>query len=69
MKTENSGMTLYIEEYFQKKQLAKLGYTFNGDELDLDKVQAFTIISQEIQRFEEDESRKLKNKGARRGKH
>jgi len=62
----HNGMILYVEEYFNKKMLAKLGYRFSVDELTVADVEAFQIIQEAINKNEADSMKKAK--GRRHGR-
>jgi DNA-binding transcriptional regulator of glucitol operon len=41
-----------VDDYFNKKTLAKLGYVFNGDNLTDFEVQAYEVIAAEVAKLE-----------------
>jgi hypothetical protein len=61
-------MIVYVEEYFNKKILRKLGYSFDPNELSSGDVEAFNIIESVISKYESDQMKKLKTKGRRNGR-
>lgn len=61
-------MMVYVEEYFNRKMLAKLGYQFDPEELTTADVEAFTIIKSVISKHEADQMKKIKAKGRRHGR-
>ena len=54
-----------IADYFTRLNLGKLGYTFNGDDLENWEVTAYNVIEAEINKFQEQQ---MKRKGKSRGK-
>lgn len=56
-------MIVYVEEYFNRKMLAEIGYNFNPDDLSTADVEAFTIIKSAISKHEANEMKKMKAKG------
>ena len=50
-------------KYGTQKMLAKLGYTFEGSDLQPEEVQAFTLISNEIAKWRESEMKRKSRKG------
>ena len=61
MKGHNK-MIIYVEEYFNRKMLAKLGYNFSPDELSVADVEAFQIIQEAINKHESDSMKKAKGR-------
>ena len=61
-------MMVYVEEYFNKKTLCKLGYSFDPSELSSSDVDAFNIIESVIKKHEADQMRKVKTRGKRNGR-
>lgn len=61
-------MMMYVEEYFTKKTLKKLGYSFDPSELTTADVDAFNIIESVINKHEADQMKKVKSKGRRHGR-
>ena len=61
-------MIIYVEEYFNKKMLSKLGYFFDPSDLTQSDVDAFNIIDAVIKKHESDEIKKIKAKGRRNGR-
>lgn len=47
-----------VEQYFQMKNLSKLGYSFNGLELETFEADCFTIIEQQLLKLESMEMKK-----------
>lgn len=45
-------MAPVLDEYFQKKCLAEIGYSFNSDELTVFEAESFTIISSTLSELE-----------------
>lgn len=67
MKGSNK-MMIYVEEYFTKKTLAKLGYRFDPSELSSADVDAFNIIESVISKHRADQMKKAKTRGRRHGR-
>lgn len=65
MKGANKMMP-FVEEYFNKKMLYKLGYNFDPNELTIADVEAFNIIQSVINKNETDQIKKAK--GRRHGR-
>lgn len=61
-------MMIYVEEYFTKKALSKLGYSFDPSELTTSDADAFNIIESVIKKHEADQIKKVKSKGRRHGR-
>jgi hypothetical protein len=61
-------MMVYVEEYFTRKTLAKLGFNFDPNELTSADVDAFNIIESVISKHDSDKMKKLKTKGRRHGR-
>lgn len=59
-------MMPFVEEYFNKKMLCKLGYKFDPDDLSTADVEAFSIIQSVINKNESDQLKK--SKGRRHGR-
>lgn len=51
-----------VAEYVSRQSLAKIGYRFNGEELDEFTARVFTIISGEIAKIEDEEHKKASRK-------
>ena len=66
MKGSNK-MIYYVEEYFTRKMLAKLGYSFSTEELSSADVDAFNIIETVISKHQSDQNKKV-NRGRRHGR-
>ena len=47
-----------VHEYFDKKMLADLGHTFEGDNLTVFEVDCYKIISSQVSSLEERENKK-----------
>lgn len=67
MKGSNKMMT-YVEEFFNKKTLSKIGYSFDPETLTTADVDAFNIIESVISKHEADEMKKMKSKGRKHGR-
>lgn len=67
MKGSNK-MAPYVDDYFNKRMLSKLGYRFSGEDLGTDEVEAFNIISSVLNKHEESEMKKNRTKGRRHGR-
>jgi len=57
MKGHNK-MSIYVEDYFNKKMLCKLGYRFSSEDLESADVEAYSIISSVIHKYQDDEMKK-----------
>ena len=55
-------MMVYVEEYFTRKMLAKLGYRFDPNDLTNADVDAFNVISSVIAKNEKDQIKKMRGK-------
>lgn len=49
-------------EYFTRKEMANLGFTSSFDELEWDKAQDFMLISAEIAKINNEDSKRKKKK-------
>jgi len=61
MKGTNKMMP-FVEEYFNKKMLRKLGYKFDPNELTTADVEAFNIIQSVLNKHESDSLKKAKGR-------
>jgi len=61
-------MIIYVEEYFHKLTLSKLGYRFDPDDLTIADVEAFHIIDSTIKKHENDQMKRMKAKRKRNGR-
>lgn len=61
-------MMVYVEEYFNRFMLRKLGYQFDPNDLSVADVEAFTIIHSVINKHKNDTMKRMKGKN-RHGKY
>lgn len=54
----SNGMSPYISEYLEKKQLAKLGYRFEVNDLTQTDAHAFNVIASELSKLESEQIKK-----------
>lgn len=59
-------MMVYVEEYFNKKTLATLGYSFDTSDLSVTDADAFHTIESVIKKHEADEMKKIRVKNKKR---
>jgi hypothetical protein len=55
---EGNQMNIYLQEYVQRRTLAKIGFTSNIDELSQFKQDIFLIIADEFATIDEQELKK-----------
>lgn len=55
-------MSVYVQEYFNKKTLSRIGYNFPVDDLTPADAEAFNIIASEINKEEERQHKMAKAK-------
>ena len=62
---ENTEAAWIVSEYYQRKMLSDVGYRFDASKLSTFKVEAFTVIANQLSKIEREQAKKMRAKQGR----